>query len=138
MRKASSILFILALLCTSCRTRTVTREVPVVLNHTTENNTVSIVRDTLLMRDSVYHYVNGDTVRIERWNTIYNHEVLHDTITAEVVREVPVQVTTTEQVEVPRKLSWWQKTLMWLGALALVYLAYRVGRARLGKIIDKL
>ena len=138
MRKlrANKILLLCALafaLCGCKATHTVT-EVPVVVEHTSVQHRTDIVRDTLLMRDSVYHYVQGDTVRVERWhytqgvNNVFRTDTLHiyDSVPypVETVREKVV----TKIEQVPRPLAWWQKTLMVAGGLALLCLmltAYR-------------
>ena len=76
--------------------------------------------DTLMMRDSVFTLVKGDTIRIERWHTLQavNHIARIDTLWREKVVEQPVQVTTTEIKEVNR-LRWWQTALMWLGTFTI-------------------
>lgn len=113
-------------LLTGCKAHEVVVERPVVVEHTTERHKVDIVRDTLVWRDSVYHYVKGDTVLIERWHHIAN---VSKTIVADTVRDtVPVvtEVTRTEVKEV-NVLRWWQTALMWMGgvllAIALFYAA---------------
>ena len=102
-----------------CSPRIVTQEVPVLVEHTTEHRSTDIVRDTLIMRDSVWHYVQGDTVRIERWHHVANvSKMIHtDTIRDTVPRVVTV--TRTEVHEVNR-LRWWQKALMVVGCLPML------------------
>ena len=99
-----------------CSPRVVTQEVPVVVEHTTTQHHTDIVRDTLLMRDSIYHFVQGDTCIIERWHhsIAVNKMIVTDTVrdTVPVVTEVKV----TELREVNR-VRWWQTALMWLGGL---------------------
>ena len=104
-------------LLVGCSPRIVTQEVPVLVEHTTERRSTDIVRDTLIMRDSVWHYVQGDTVRIERWHHVANVSkmIRTDTIRDTVPRVVTV--TRTEVREVNR-LRWWQSALMWLGVVA--------------------
>ena len=112
---AVSLLLGLLLLClTGCKT---VREVPVVVEHSTERVSVDVVRDTVLRRDSVYHYVQGDTVVIERWHHTVSVRERGKADTVVTVREVPVEVATVREVE--RPLSWWQRGLMWLGVLLL-------------------
>lgn len=104
-------------LLVGCSPRIVTQEVPVLVEHTTEHRSTDIVRDTLIMRDSVWHYVQGDTVRIERWHHVANVSkiIRTDTIRDTVPRVVTV--TRTEVHEVNR-LRWWQRALMWAGGVA--------------------
>ncbi len=104
-------------LLVGCSPRIITQEVPVLVEHTTEHRSTDIVRDTLVMRDSVWHYVQGDTVRIERWHHVANvSKMIHtDTIRDTVPRVVTV--TRTEVHEVNR-LRWWQRALMCAGGVA--------------------
>ena len=105
-----------------CRTRYITTEVPVVLHD--RDSVVSVqhihTHDTLMMRDSVFTLIKGDTIRIERWHTLQavNHIARIDTLWRERVVEQPVEVKTTEVKEVNR-LRWWQKALMWCGVFAI-------------------
>ena len=46
--------------------------VPIVQEHTIESVRVDHVRDTLIQRDSVFHYVKGDTVLINAKIQNYN------------------------------------------------------------------
>ena len=101
-------------------------EVPVVVTqeHTIESVKVDHVRDTLIQRDSIYHYIKGDTVLIERWHYLQGSTkaVRVDTLFKVDSVQVPVVttkvVTKTEQVEKP--LHWWQRALMLMGGLALI------------------
>ena len=101
-------------------------EVPVVVTqeHTIESVKVDHVRDTLIQRDSIYHYIKGDTVLIERWHYLQGSTkaVRVDTLIKVDSVQVPVVttkvVTKTEQVEKPLHL--WQRALMLMGGLALI------------------
>lgn len=42
--------------------------VPIVQEHTIESIKIDHIRDTLIQRDSVFHYIKGDTVLIEKWH----------------------------------------------------------------------
>lgn len=101
-----------------CRTIEVTREVPVITEHTTEHHHTDIVRDTLMMRDSIYHYVMGDTVIIERWHRIVN---INKTVVGDTIRDTIPQVVTVTRTEVKEvnRLHWWQKALMWAGVAGI-------------------
>lgn len=105
-------------LLVGCSPRIITQEVPVVVEHTTEHRSTDIVRDTLIMRDSVWHYVQGDTVRIERWHHVANVSKMlrTDTIRDTVPRVVTVTRTEVHEVNV---LRWWQRALMWAGGVLL-------------------
>lgn len=105
-------------------------EVPVVVTqeHTLESVRIDHVRDTLIQRDSVYHYVMGDTTIIERWHHVQGitNVVRVDTVHKTDSVQVPVVTTKTEykkvEVEVERPLSWWQKTLMIIGGTSMIAL----------------
>ena len=114
--------------CKGTKTITERVEVPVVVTqeHHTESVKIDHVRDTLIQRDSVYHYIQGDTVRIERWHYVQGttNVVRVDTVHKTDSVQVPVVTTQTieTRVEVPRPLSWWQKTLMIIGGSSLIAL----------------
>lgn len=118
--RAYKIAFLSALLSAlcGCSPRVVTQEVPVVVEHTSVQHRTDIVRDTLVMRDSVYHYVQGDTVRIERWHHVVDVSkmIVTDTIRDTVPRVVTQRVTELREVNV---MYWWQTALMWLGGVLL-------------------
>ena len=124
------LIFACFLICGCKGTKTITErvEVPVVVTqeHTIESVKIDHVRDTLVQRDSVYHYIQGDTVRIERWHYVQGttNVVRVDTVHMTDSIEVPVVTTQTieKRVEVPRPLSWWQKTLMIIGGSSLIAL----------------
>ena len=122
-------LVVLALVCFSCRTKYITeteyKEVPVVMHDTVEKNIWRI--DTTIVKDSVYFAVKGDTIFKERYNTKWRIKVAHDTINKVV--EKPVEVVRnsvkTETKEVNR-IYLWQKVLMLIGGLSLIYLVVQL------------
>lgn len=127
MKKILPILF-LVLLCGCHGTKTLSErvEVPVVVTqeHTIESMRIDHVRDTLVQRDSIYHFVQGDTVRIERWHYLQGTTNVVRVDTVHVTDSVQVPVVTTQtikrEVEVPRTLSWAQKTLMIFGGVSMI------------------
>ena len=119
----------LVLLFDGCKgTKTITERVevpvPIVQEHTIESVKIDHVRDTLVQRDSIYHYVQGDTVRIERWHYLQGTTNVVRIDTLHVTDSVQVPVVTTQtiekEVEVPRPLSWAQKTLMIFGGVSMI------------------
>ena len=102
-----------------CSPRIVEVERPVVVEQTHTQTHTDIVRDTLIWRDSVYHYVQGDTVRIERWHhsIAVNKMIVADTIRDTIPRIVTVKETVVQEVN---RLHWWQEVLCWAGGIALV------------------
>ena len=127
MNKILPVLY-LVLLCGCHGTKTLTErvEVPVVVTqeHTIESVRIDHVRDTLVQRDSIYHFVQGDTVRIERWHYLQGTTNMVRVDTVHVTDSVQVPVVTTQtierEVEVPRPLSWAQKTLMIFGGVSMI------------------
>ena len=116
-------LSVMSIIFGSCKTKYITTEVPVIVHERDsfyKVNTLQI-HDTLMMRDSIYHYVKGDTTIIERWHQLQaiNHIARIDTVTQTEYKEIPVTVTKTETVEVEKKLSWWQKLCILLGKIGL-------------------
>lgn len=109
-----------------CSPRIVEVEKPVVVEQTHTQTHTDIVRDTLIWRDSVYHYVQGDTVRIERWH----HSIeVNKVMVADTIRDtIPkvVTVTRTERVEVERKASLIERALMWAGGIGIAVTALLV------------
>ena len=118
----------LVLLCGCHCTKTLSErvEVPVVVTqeHTIASVRIDHVRDTLVQRDSIYHFVQGDTVRIERWHYLQGTTNMVRVDTVQVTDSVQVPVVTTQtierQVEVPSPLSWAQKTLMIFGGVSMI------------------
>lgn len=83
-------------------------------------------RDSIYMHDSIHVHEKGDTVTVERWHTRWRDRWRYDTIfiskTDTVPRPYPVEV------EVPARLTWWQKTLQRTGSIALILLLVWIGR----------
>ena len=119
-------------------------QVPVIITQErhTESIKVDIVRDTIHQRDSIYHYVKGDTTIIERWHyyTTNNNSVRIDTVHKVDSIQVPVEtekirekvITKIEKVEKP--LKWWQKIFIGIGGLALIVIclgvAWSIGKRK--------
>jgi hypothetical protein len=84
---------------------------------------VSMDRDSVFVRDSVFLKEKGDTVFKHKDRFVYVYKVRVDTFYMEKIREVEVPVP------VERKLSWWERVKLeyaeWvvgvLVAIALVY-----------------
>lgn len=137
------ICFIISL-CAGCKPQkelvTERVEVPVVVTQErhTESTKIDIIRDTIRQRDSVYHYIKGDTTIIERWHyyTNNNNKVRVDTLLKVDSVQVPVvtEKVITKTQEVAKPLKWWQKGLMTLGGLFCIalglFVAYRVGKRK--------
>ena len=118
--------------CKGTKTITERVEVPVVVTqeHHTESVKIDHVRDTLIQRDSVFHYVKGDTVRIEKWHYLQGTTNVVRVDTLHVYDSVPYPVRVdvekfiTNTVEVEKPLKWWQKGLMWAGGIGILLLVF--------------
>ena len=114
MKHLIPIVLLASALCSSCRTVRVIEQVPVEVHDT--------ISQKVFLHDSTY---------IDRWHTV---EVKGDTVFATDIRveskyvtrydtvykSVEKPVTLIETVEVAKPLSWWQKGLMWAGAIGIL------------------
>ncbi len=82
-------------------------------------------KDSIYIHDSIYQKEKGDTVLIEKWHTRYIEKQVRDTL-IQIQRDTIPQPYPYE-VEVPAQLSWWQKTRMHMGEIALVALLVLLG-----------
>lgn len=116
-------------------------EVPVVVTqeHTIESVKIDHIRDTLIQRDSIYHYIKGDTTIIERWHHTQGNTIVTRVDTLHIYDSIPYPVETTHETIVTKiqevnVLKWWQKGLMVFGGIALVVLglmtAYKIGKKK--------
>ena len=132
-------------LCASCKPQKELQiervEVPVVVTqeHTIESVKIDHVRDTLIQRDSVYHYIKGDTMVIERWHHTQGTTTTTRVDTLHIYDSIPYPVETTHETIVTKIqevniLKWWQKALMAIGGIALVafgfLIAYKIGKKK--------
>ena len=132
-------------LCASCKPQKELQiervEVPVVVTqeHTIESVKIDHVRDTLIQRDSVYHYIKGDTMVIERWHHTQGTTTTTRVDTLHIYDSIPYPVETTHETIVTKiqevnVLKWWQKALMAIGGIALVVfgflIAYKIGKKK--------
>ena len=107
------------------------------------------VRDSFVVRDSVFIMLRGDTVIKEAWRIRERVSLVHDTVrigsgfSAERIRldsvRVPAVVTVEKVVtkEVEKKLGWWKRAFLWTGGLfwglfglGVVYTVVRYVRSR--------
>ena len=124
---------IATLLFSACRTITKTIEVPVEIP-------VEVVKkeyihdtkiDSIYIRDSIDRWQKGDTLYITKWHTKFKYINKVDTMLK--VDTLPKIISTTieKKLEV-NHIYWSQKTLMWLGGIAVILLivviTYKVKR----------
>lgn len=85
------------------------------------------VRDSFVVRDSVFIMLRGDTVVKEAWRIRERVSLVHDTVrigsgfSAERIRldsvRVPVPVTIEKVVTKEKELGWWRKCFLWTGGV---------------------
>lgn len=78
-------------------------------------------RDSIYLHDSisVVEKQKGDTVflQLERWHTKYIERIAHDTLYQSKTDSIPVPYPVVQEVN---HLYGWQKSLIWVGACALL------------------
>jgi len=110
------IVLLASAICSSCRTVRAVEQVPVHVHDT--------LRLTQTLRDSIYvdHFrevtKKADTVYVTDSIAVIKYYLKTDTAYRYIER--PVSVVRTEQVEVKKPLRWWQKGLMWAGAIGIL------------------
>lgn len=86
-----------------------------------------LMYDSIHVHDSIHIKEKGDSVWIERWHTKYIEKQITDTVYQSKCDSIPVPYEVIK--EVPKKLSWWQTTFIWIGiifSLALIlYIIFR-------------
>ena len=90
-----------------------TTYVPLENTHTSEIEKHNVERDSIHVHDSIYIYMQGDTIFDVRWKTIYKEIFRTDTFIVEKTD------TINTIVEVEKPLTKWQQTKMDVGAGAL-------------------
>ena len=112
------VLLMIALWLTSCTT---TRVVTVEKVKTDTTYITKQQRDSIWLHDSIHVTERGDTIRIERWHTKYVEREVHDTLYRAKTDSIPVPYEVIK--EVPRKKSWFERTMFSVGIIALMALA---------------
>lgn len=108
-----------AILLTSCKQFEKIVEKPVYIHDTLTQQTY--IHDSIFRHDSTFVMLKGDTIFTDRWHTEYVYKLITDTVS--VVKEIPVEVTTTEIKEVEKPLNWLEKTMIGLGVCMLITIA---------------
>lgn len=133
MRKL--IIFAFALMMCACKTHEKIVTVEKVTHDTLWHEKTE--RDSIYLHDSIFvnQFTKGDTIfQIkDRWHTEYRDKYIYDTISIAKVDSVPVPYEV--QVEVEKKLSWWQKLLMALGGIFSVAVLTIIG-LKIHKIVS--
>lgn len=103
------------------------KEIQYVPVHTVDTVIVdNYIRDSIRTSDSVYVYRNQDTLYVYKEKVYYRDKLVTDTVYRNTVKEVPVEVTKTIEVE---KHTPVKNAFAWIGFLASVvllgYILYR-------------
>lgn len=107
-----TLMLVMSVVCSCTTTRTVER---------IKRDSVYIdrlKRDSIYQRDSIYMLIKGDTVYKYEYKYRYRDKLLRDTISISKIDSIPYPVEVTKYVE--KKLSWWQSTLLYTGAIAWI------------------
>lgn len=103
------ILFIIVVLCPSCRTQ----YIPVESIVTRTEYKDRVQRDSVHVHDSIHIREKDDTVFIDRWHTEYKDRSLRDT----------AYVSRTDSIQIPypveRNFSWWESVKLQVGEIAI-------------------
>lgn len=106
------------LLLSSCRTA---KEVRTEYVRETRTDTLLLVKerfDSVFVQDKTNVYTKGDTVFVERWKYVYKDRQRTDTLWRTKTETLTLEVE-KESVREVNRLKWWQKALMWSGAVSL-------------------
>lgn len=107
----------MSLLLMSCKVNREVVEVPVETVRTEYIHTGKV--DSILIKDSIDRYVNGDTLILYRNHIQYRYVNRTDTIIRTDTIPKIVEVKIKETVEV-NHIKWYQETLMWIGGAAIL------------------
>ena len=117
-------------LCAMCSSCTTTQYVPVIEHHTDTLIQTNVQKDSIYVHDSVTVSQKGDTVRIEKWHTKWVNHLEHDTTYISKTDTIPLPYPVETIKEVDKPLTWWQKTLMWLGVALIGIIAVWIWRTK--------
>ena len=107
-----TLMLVMSIVCSCTTTRTVER---------VKRDSIYVdrlKRDSIYQRDSIYMLIKGDTVYKYEYKYLYRDKLLRDTISISKTDSIPYPVEVTKYVD--KKLSWWQSTLLYTGAIAWI------------------
>ena len=107
-----TLMLVMSIVCSCTTTRTVER---------VKRDSVYVdrlKRDSIYQRDSIYMLIKGDTVYKYEYKYLYRDKLLRDTISISKTDSIPYPVEVPKYVD--KKLSWWQSTLLYTGAIAWI------------------
>ena len=107
-----TLMLVMSIVCSCTTTRTVER---------VKRDSVYVdrlKRDSIYQRDSIYMLIKGDTVYKYEYKYLYRDKLLRDTISISKTDSIPYPIEVPKYVD--KKLSWWQSTLLYTGAIAWI------------------
>lgn len=123
---------ILSTCLVSCKT-TREVEVPVYIETVRTEYINQLYKDSVYIHDSIDRYISGDTVYLYKYRYLYKYLNRVDTICRTDSIEVPVPIKEIQIQEV-NKIKWYQSLLMWLGGIAVIVAAFKIGTLIKGKL----
>lgn len=107
-----TLMLVMSVVCSCTTTRTV--------EHVKRDSVYidRLKRDSIYQRDSIYMLIKGDTVYKYEYKYRYRDKLLRDTISISKTDSIPYPVEVPKYVD--KKLSWWQSTLLYTGAIAWI------------------
>lgn len=128
MMKVFCLLSVCLMMVVSCRS---VKYVPVETVKTDSVYVNKVQRDSIRLQDSIFVFVKGDTVRIEKYKYLYRDRVVVDTVW--MVERGSVQVP----VPVEKELSRWQRWKLEVGGFAMAGIIITV-LVVVGRVVYKL
>ena len=123
-------IFILLCVIGMCSSCTTTKYVPIVEHHTDTLIQTKVHHDSIYMHDSTIVEKGDSIIKIEHWHTKYVDREVRDTTYISKTDSIPVPYPVETIKEVEKPLSWWQKTLMWLGVAMIAVILIWVWRTK--------
>jgi len=117
--KKAIVFFMLALLCSACKT---VKYLPLETVKTEYRD--KILRDSVFQYDSVFVKDKGDTIFLERYRYLYRDKIIRDSILITDTISVPYPVEVVKEVKKP--LSGWQNFQVWCGRMVLIIILLAV------------
>lgn len=122
-RKILKTLFFLLFLLTiiSCKTTTKIVEVPV---ETIKTEYIEQVKyDSIYYKDSIYIIQKGETIYNNKVQYLYKYKYLKDTVN---IRDTIPKIVTVKDTQYVNQLYTWQKLLMVIGVVLILYWIIRL------------